>query len=72
MKSNFIKIFSGNALIGKRIVEGLHKIGIEAIVKDESESARLGGFSSSMLGAIDLFVHKDEVDKAEIVVKELS
>lgn len=72
MKSNYVKIFSGNALLAKRIVERLHNIGIEAIVKDESESARLAGFSSSMLGAIDLYVHKDEVVNAEVVVKELS
>ena len=72
MKSNYVKIFSGNTLLGKRIVERLHKIEIEAIVKDESESARLAGFSSSMLNNIDLYVHKDEVVKAEVVIKELS
>ena len=72
MKSNYVKIFSGNTLLGKRIVERLHKIEIEAIVKDESESARLAGFSSSMLNNIDLYVHKDEVVKAKVVIKELS
>lgn len=44
-------------------------MGIEAIIKDEAESARLAGFASSMLGQVDLFVNKDEVEKATTVVE---
>lgn len=68
MKTNYRKIFSGDALLVKRLVSKLHELGIEPVVKDEAESARLAGFASSMLGQVDLYVHKDEIEKAMIVV----
>lgn len=70
MKTNYRKIFTGDSLEAKLVLGKLHKIGIEAVVKDEAESARLAGFASSMLGQVDLFVHKDEFEKAMIVVAE--
>jgi len=70
MDSDYKKIYSGNALMGKQIQELLLEIGIAPIVKDEGESARLAGFASSMLGNIDIYVNKDEEEKAtELVVK---
>ena len=54
------------------MVSKLHEIGIEAVVKDEAESARLAGFASSMLGQVDLFVHKDELEKATVLVEAFS
>ena len=68
MTSNYKKIFTGNSFTTKQIVSKLHKIGVEAVVKDEAESARLAGFASSMLGDVDLYVHKDEVEKALKVI----
>jgi hypothetical protein len=70
MTSNYKKIFTGESLLAKQIVGKLHEIGIEAVIKDEAESARLAGFASSMLGQVDLFVHKDEVEKAMTVINE--
>ena len=40
-------------------------MGIEAVIKDEAESGRLAGFGASSAGQVDLFVHKDEVEKAK-------
>ncbi len=71
MKSNYTRIFTGDSLIAKQIISRLHEIGIEAIVKDEAESARLAGFASSMLGQVDLYVNNDEVDKAKVMVNEI-
>ncbi|NNG08960.1 MAG: DUF2007 domain-containing protein [Arenibacter sp.] len=70
MTSNYKKIFTGESLLAKQIVGKLHEIGIEAVVKDEAESARLAGFASSMLGQVDLFVHKDEVEKAMALINQ--
>lgn len=70
MKSNYKKIFTGNSFTAKQLVAQLHEIGIEAVVKDEAESARMAGFASSMLGDVDVFVHKDEVEKAMAVVNQ--
>lgn len=72
MESNYIKIFTGNSFVAHRIVSALHEKGIEAVVKDEAESGRLAGFGANTSGQIDLFVHKDETEKAKEVVANLS
>lgn len=69
MTSNYIKIYTGESFVAQQIVSQLQGMGIEAIIKDEAESARLAGFASSMLGQIDLYVNKDEVEKATAVVE---
>ncbi|MCP4976373.1 MAG: DUF2007 domain-containing protein [Maribacter sp.] len=70
MTSNYKKIFTGESLLAKQIVGKLHEIGIEAVVKDEAESARLAGFASSMLGQVELYVNNDEVESATKIVEE--
>ena len=70
MTSNYKKIFTGESIVAKQIINKLHEIGIEAVVKDEAESARLAGFASSMLGQVDIFVHKDEFEKAALLIEE--
>jgi len=72
MESNFIKIYSGNAMVGKRIELELLEMGIAPIIKDEAESARLSGFASSMLGNVELHVNQDEKEKAVAVVAKLT
>jgi hypothetical protein len=70
MTSNYKKIFTGESLLAKQVVSKLHGIGIEAVVKDEAESARLAGFASSMLGQVEVYVHKDEAAKAAQIIEE--
>lgn len=72
MESNYIKIYSGNAIIGKRIELALLEQDIAPICKDEGESARLAGFASSMLGNVELHVNQDEKEKALEVVAKLT
>ncbi|WP_246200199.1 putative signal transducing protein [Maribacter luteus] len=69
MKTNYKKIYTGESFVAQQIVSQLHGMGIEAILKDEAESARLAGFASSMLGQVDVYVHKEEVEKANAVVQ---
>jgi len=69
MESQYIKIFTGNFLIVQQIASLLQEIGILPITKDESESGRLAGFGSSIQGQQELYVHKDELDKAVPVVQ---
>ncbi|MBT8305698.1 MAG: DUF2007 domain-containing protein [Maribacter sp.] len=70
MTSDYKKIFTGDSMVAHQIVGKLHRIGIEAVVKDEAESARLAGFASSMLDQVDLYVHKDEEEKALAIIQE--
>lgn len=72
MESDYAKIFSGSTMLAKRIVDELHQVGIEAVMKDEAESARLAGFASSMLGQADLYVNKDEVERAQPIVEAVT
>lgn len=68
MDSNYKRIFIGNTAAAQSIVNRLKDIGINAVVKDEAESARLAGFASSMLGQVEVFVHNDELQQAEKVL----
>ena len=72
METDYIKIYSGNAIIGKRIELELLDLGISPVIKDEAESARLAGFASSMLGTIELHVSQDEKEKALAVVAKIT
>lgn len=64
MESGYIKIFSGTFIMAQNVVNNLKDQGINAIVKDETESARLAGFASSMQGNVEIYVYKDETDQA--------
>ena len=68
-EDNYIKIFSGNFIMVQLMMSRLEDIGIEPIIKDESESGRLAGFGSSIQGFQELYVHKDELDKAVPIVE---
>lgn len=70
--SNYIKIFTGNFITVQRMVTELENINITAVVKDESESGRLAGFGASIQGQQELFVHKDELDKAIVIVETIN
>lgn len=68
---NYIKVFSGNFIIAQLVLDRLQSIGINAIIKDESESGRLAGFGSSIQGFQELFVNKDELDNALPIVESV-
>lgn len=65
MDSNYTRIFIGNLAKAQSISNRLKEVDIIAVIKDEAESARLAGFASSMLGEAEVFVHNDELAKAE-------
>lgn len=70
--SNYIKVFTGNFITVQRIISELENVGITAVVKDESESGRLAGFGSSIQGQQEVHVHKDELDKAVLIVETVT
>ena len=67
--SNYIQVFEGNFIVVGLVKERLRDIGINAIIKDDSESGRLAGFMSSIQGYQELFVHKDEADRAKPIIE---
>lgn len=72
MDSNYTKIYSGNRFTAQRIEDKLQEIGVNAVIKDESESARLAGFAANIDGELEVHVHKDEVDKAMMIVRAIA
>lgn len=68
----YVKIYEGNFIIIQLMRKNLEDQGITPVIKDETESARLAGFGPTAYGHQELFVHKDEEDKAsKIVVRTL-
>ena len=70
--SNYTKIFTGSFIVAQLISDKLNAIGINAVVKDETESGRLAGFGSSIPGLQELYVHIDELDAAVEAVESVT
>lgn len=69
---DYVKIFSGSFIIVQLVLDRLNGAGINAIVKDDSESGRLAGFGSAIQGFQELYVNKDEVELAIPIVEEVN
>lgn len=68
MESQYSKVYSGSFIVVQLITQNLEKQGIKAIVKDETESARLAGFGTPTYGFQEVYVHSSEKHKAEAIV----
>lgn len=69
--SNFIKIFSGNLIITERILQDLKDLDINAVVREQNES----GLDPKIYGGHlikEIYVHKDELDRAILVVENVT
>lgn len=72
MDKNYIKIFGGNSIEAKRIELALIENNISPILKDEKESARLAGFGSPLPDFVEIYINKDEEEKALAIITELN
>ncbi|MCL5128332.1 MULTISPECIES: DUF2007 domain-containing protein [unclassified Algibacter] len=70
--SNYIKVFSGDFIVVQRIVSDLENENITAVIKDETESGRLAGFGSAIQGLQEIYVHKDELEKATSIIEGIN
>ena len=68
---DFIKIFTGNTFSVLALRNALEEKSIVAVIKDDSESARLAGFGIVAPGLQEVFVHEDELDQAVRIVESL-
>lgn len=68
---DFIKIFTGNAINVLALRNALEEKNIVAVIKDDSESARLAGFGMVAPGLQEVFVYEDELDQAIRIVETL-
>ena len=56
----YVKIYAGSFIIVQLISKNLEDCGITAVIKDETESARLAGFGPTTYGHQEVFVHESE------------
>ena len=69
--SNFVKIYEDNLFVVQQIVQELKKLNIAPVIKDKTESARLAGFAANNNGHQEVFVKKNELEKAIDVVNKI-
>lgn len=70
-EQDYIRIFTGSNIISKRLEQQLKEAGINPIVKNETESGRLAGFGPAIVDQVQVFVHKDEQQRALEISEEL-
>jgi len=70
--SNYIKVFTGDIIIAQRIISDLKKENIIPVVKDQTDSGLIPIFGSSNSILKQVFVHKDELDKAVLLVENIT
>ena len=69
--SNYIKVFTGDINIAQRIISDLEKENIIPVVKDQTDSGLTPLFGSSNSVLKQVFVHKDELERATPIIENL-
>ena len=69
--SEYTKIYNGNFILVTRVKDALEKEEIIPIIKDEGESQRLAGYASLNQGFQEVFVHNDELEKANSILEKV-
>lgn len=64
-----IKIFSGSEILANSLKEKIEAKGVNVVMKDNIQSARLAGFGNSDL-AVELFIQEFDFGKANPVIEE--
>jgi hypothetical protein len=68
MEKEHIKIFTGTSILVNRLSYLLDEENIPSLIKNHHESARLGGFGSSM-DSVELFIYKSDTEKATVIIE---
>ncbi len=64
-----MKVFSGSEILAMALKEKIEAIGVDVLMKDNIQSARLAGFGSSG-SAVELFVQETEFSKVNPIIEE--
>ena len=64
-----MKVFSGSEILALALQQKIEAIGVDTVLKNNIQSARLGGFGNSDL-AVELFVQETEFSKVNPVIDE--
>ncbi|MBC5864443.1 DUF2007 domain-containing protein [Flavobacterium sp. F-328] len=64
-----MKVFSGSEILALALKEKIEAIGVETLLKNNIQSARLAGFGTTGQ-AVELFVQETEFAKVNPVIEE--
>jgi hypothetical protein len=64
-----MKVFSGSEILALALQEKIEAVGVDTVLKNNVQSARLAGFGNSGL-AVELFIQETEFAKANPVIEE--
>lgn len=64
-----IKIFSGSEILAQALQQKIEAIGVATVIKDNIQSARLGGFGNSDL-AVEIFIQEVDFGKANPIIED--
>jgi hypothetical protein len=64
-----MKVFSGSEILAQALQQKIEEIGVETLIKNNIQSARLGGFGNSDL-AVEVFIQETDFAKANPVIEE--
>jgi len=64
-----MKVFSGSEVLALALKEKIEAAGVNTVIKDNIQSARLAGFGSSG-SAVELFIQETDFSKANPVIEE--
>lgn len=64
-----MKVFSGSEILAMALQKKIEEVGVDVVVKNNIQSARLAGFGNSDL-AVELFVQETEFSKVNPVIEE--
>ncbi len=64
-----MKVFSGSEILANALREKIEALGIDVVMKNNIQSARLGGFGAMDL-AVEVFIQETEFGKAHPVIEE--
>lgn len=64
-----IKVFSGSEILAKNLQNRLEDQDVPTVIKDNIQSARLGGFGNTDL-AVEVFIQESDYNKAHKIIDD--
>ena len=64
-----MKVFSGSEILAMALKEKIEAIGVDTVLKNNIQSARLAGFGT-MGQAVELFIQETDFSKSNPVIEE--
>lgn len=68
-KMGLMKVFSGSEILALALQEKIEAVGVDTVLKNNIQSARLAGFGNTDL-AVELFIQEVDFGKANPVIEE--